>query len=209
MRQSFRIKSNIIEAMEGRISAYILAGGKSSRMGSEKGMVSLVGKPMISYLLNTLSTFGIPIAIISSNPAYKIFGYPVIADLVTEKGPMGGLHTVLSISKSEKNLVVSCDSPLIPKVVFEALLKQHSTQSVTVIHSLERIYPFPGLYSKKLLPEIEERIISGQLKMVQAIEQLSRHYLYLNYILDSDDLWKMANINTQEDLAAIEKKMTL
>lgn len=189
------------------ISIFILAGGKSSRMGSEKGMVSLAGKPMISYLLNTLSAFGIPIVIISSNPVYKIFGYPVIADIVADKGPMGGLHAALFISQSERNLLVSCDSPLIPKVVFEALLKQDSAQNLTVTSTLERIYPFPGLYSRKLLPEIEERIKNERLKMALAIEQLNPQYIPLNYILDSDDLWKMANINTPAELADIEKKM--
>ena len=94
-----------------KYTAIILAGGKSSRMGSDKGLVLLNGKPMISYIIEILKKMQIPIIIISNNENYKQFGLPVFADIIKEKGPLGGIYTGLKNSKTESNIIVSCDVP--------------------------------------------------------------------------------------------------
>ena len=77
------------------ITGVILAGGKSSRMGFDKGLAILNGKPMIQYVIDVFEKLGLDIIIISNSPGYETFGYPIYNDLIPEKGPVGGIYTCL------------------------------------------------------------------------------------------------------------------
>ena len=91
----------------------ILAGGKSSRMGEDKGLVLLNGKPMIQYVIEALKEVVSDIIIISNNASYNKFRIPVYADLIKDKGPVGGIYTGLYHSTTELNFCISCDVPMI------------------------------------------------------------------------------------------------
>jgi molybdopterin-guanine dinucleotide biosynthesis protein A len=189
------------------ISVFILAGGKSSRMGEDKGLVHLAGKPMIEYLLQRLSKLGLSISIITSNVDYQKFGYPIYPDLIPDKGPMGGLYTALSISESSKILLVSCDSPLIPLEVFRALIDISANSNLVVSRSEERIYPFPGVYNQSILFEIEKNLQEDSLKMITAIEKLVPEYLFIDQVIEERDRWKFANVNNMAELKILEGKL--
>ncbi len=79
----------------------ILAGGKSSRMGEDKGLVLLNGKPMIQYVIEALKGVVSDIIIISNNASYNKFGIPVYPDIIKDKGPVGGIFTGLHHSKTQ------------------------------------------------------------------------------------------------------------
>ena len=105
-----------------RITGVILAGGKSSRMGTDKGLLELNGKPLIQYAIDTLKSIGLEIIIISNNSDYEQFGFPVYPDIIPDKGPIGGVYTALSYSSTEKNLIVSCDTPFLSKKLLNYLI---------------------------------------------------------------------------------------
>ena len=89
------------------ISIFILAGGKSSRMGRDKGLVPLKGRPMISYLIDTIVGLDLPVSIISNESGYESFGYPVFPDLVKDKGPLGGILSAFSNTETDHCLILS------------------------------------------------------------------------------------------------------
>ena len=93
--------------------AYILCGGQSRRMGEDKALVSLHGKPMIQYVIDVAEKIAKTVCLIGNNADYQDFGLPVIPDLLLDQGPMGGIYTALKYAQSDRILILSCDIPLI------------------------------------------------------------------------------------------------
>lgn len=99
-----------------KIGCAILAGGKSSRMGTDKALLEYEGKQFIRQIAEELSWFDERIIARGSNGG---FGdelereWTVIPDIYPEHGPIGGLHAVLSACESDALFVVTCDMPLI------------------------------------------------------------------------------------------------
>ena len=81
-----------------QVTGIILAGGKSSRMGEDKGLLLLNNIPMIQYIINVFDTLKIPVMIIANNDNYKQFHLPVYTDIVKDKGPAGGILSALTFS---------------------------------------------------------------------------------------------------------------
>ena len=98
------------------LAAIILAGGRSSRMGTEKGLMPFRGKPMIRHIIDLLQSLDInPIQIITQHGAYEQFELPCYPDLIQNKGPLGGIYSGLVHSTATKNLVLGCDMPFLTK----------------------------------------------------------------------------------------------
>jgi len=77
------------------ITGIILAGGKSSRMGKDKGWVLFRKKPLIDYAVELLGGICQSIVISANNSAYDKLGLPVYHDIIPDSGPMGGIYTCL------------------------------------------------------------------------------------------------------------------
>lgn len=182
------------------IDVFILAGGKSSRMGEEKGLVTLHGKPMIQYLIEATSDLAQSQSIIGHHPDYSQFGIPVLADLIPNNGPLGGIYTALSHCASDRALILSCDSPLIQPETLIKLVAQYSSE-ILVGSIGNRMYPFPGVYPTSLLPQLKENLEANQLK-VQAFILNSTHKLISWDQVCAHCEWEFANINTPEELIA-------
>ena len=174
----------------------VLAGGKSSRMGEDKGLMSLFGKPMIEYVLEEAKILGKPIQIISNNANYKKFGHPVYTDKFKEKGPLSGLYTALTHSDKEYNLILSCDIPYAKSTLFRFILENCEGYDVTLPSKEERIHPLIGVYKKSLTEHFENEINNNRLKILDAIQNLN------GQILDASDFEKInfTNLNSKSDL---------
>src|ERR1041385_1796721 len=102
-----------------KMTGFILAGGKSSRMKEDKGLMLLNRKAIVQYVIDALKPAVKEVIIISNNEVYKQFGYQVIPDLVNDAGPMGGIFTGLSRSNTLYNFFASCDMPFITSEVIQ------------------------------------------------------------------------------------------
>ena len=134
----------------------ILAGGKSSRMGEDKGLALLNGKPMIQHIIEALENSVSDIIIISNNTAYSEFGYPVYSDIIKDKGPVGGIYTGLSHSNTDKNICLSCDVPLISSEFITWLLERSGDSNVTLPKHKNKVHQMIGVYQKSVLPKFKE-----------------------------------------------------
>lgn len=190
-----------------KIPAYILAGGKSTRMGTEKGLVELQGKAFISHIIDVLSPVTKEINIISNNRAYEQFGYPLIPDLIKEKGPMAGIYTGLLHSKEEFNLFLSCDIPLInEKLLLHLITKAQEKNQTTVIQHKELIEPLCAVYKRSELPLINELIEKNELSVRRTLQVLNTQYLQI----EKEDFYHermFSNINSKEELEQLEKEL--
>lgn len=186
-----------------RVEAFVLAGGKSSRMGRDKGMVLLQGKPMISYVLEAFENTKIPVNIIANDVAYRSFEFPVYNDIVAEKGPMGGLLTAFENSESGVVFLVSCDMPLISSEAINRLLELADKDAIVAATVGERVNPLFALYPLSLKQEVEERIASGRLKMTDLILE-NKHTLVPSIAGESPNIFR--NVNNEEELKMTEEK---
>jgi molybdenum cofactor guanylyltransferase len=188
----------------GNISVYIAAGGKSSRMGADKGLMELKGKRMIDYLTETLLSISAPFTIISQNKAYAANGIEVIEDIIPEKGPMGALQTALHHSPTEYILLLSCDSPFVPAMAVEHLASKLTQQEVLLARTMSRINPLFAVYQRTIKSKVDECINRSELKMISLIETCSHEEIDMSEIEKKYPLSFM-NINTPDDVKEILK----
>jgi molybdopterin-guanine dinucleotide biosynthesis protein A len=156
----------------------ILCGGKSSRMQSEKGLVLYQNKPFIEYIIDAVLPISRNIQLITNTNDYDYLPYRKIKDIVTEKGPLGGIYTALVHSESEMNLLLSCDIPLISTEILLELIENHNVNfDVSVFEDANRIHPLIGIYDRNILPVIKKAIENNDLKMLHLLSKVTHQLI--------------------------------
>jgi len=185
------------------ITGIILAGGKSERMGTDKGLLLFKGKPFISHIYEALKPIvGENIVVVSSNEAYDKLRYNRIEDLIADKGPVGGLYTALKQSKTKLNLVLSVDVPMVTTELLEWLLKNHDeSYLMTQVKSLDKASPLIAVYDRALRIPLGELLAGNQLKLQGLIDDINHQ------TLEVPKKWsdQVQNINTNEDYKKLLK----
>jgi molybdopterin-guanine dinucleotide biosynthesis protein A len=189
------------------LTGIILAGGKSSRMGREKGLVDFRGKPLIQYGLDLLSHYTERTLISSSNSDYLSFGFEIIPDPVVGQGPAAGIAAALKSSRSVWNIVIACDLPFLQPELIDCLLENTgSCQAVIPVHN-GVMEPLAGIYHQELAGHFEIAIDSGELALhrillaskakYQDVSQLIQKYplLFTNFYT----LKALDSLNTADD----------
>lgn len=187
----------------------ILAGGRSLRMGEDKGLVLLKNKAMVSHVIDALKPLVSEILIIANTQGYEQFGLKVQPDLQPDCGPMGGLLTGLTHSQTDWNLVLSCDTPFVSTELLAYLQsKAHTQKAILPVHK-GQIEPLIGLYHRSCRTIFTELIKQREFKMRYAVRQLTP--LELNIDAESDFYSERLfdNINTPEALLQAEQHACL
>jgi len=178
-------------------TAVLLAGGKSSRMGSDKGLVEFRKKPMASHILEVVATLFSDVFLISNNDSYKDSGYQVFPDSITDKGPAGGIVSAIEHANSEWIFVVACDMPFI---TMEAILKLYDAKNDSEIClplTKDGIEPLCGFYHSSIHKKLVELIHSDTLKMQLIVKKFNLKLVEFDY---AEKLF--LNFNTRADLEA-------
>ncbi|OFY96881.1 MAG: hypothetical protein A3K10_07320 [Bacteroidetes bacterium RIFCSPLOWO2_12_FULL_31_6] len=183
-----------------KIGAIILAGGKSSRMGTDKGLLLLNGKSMVAYVLDTLKQITDDIIIISNNAAYEVYKVPVYEDLIKDAGPLAGTYTGLIYSKHDKNIVVSCDAPFISVELLNLLIEKRKNYDATIATHFNKTHPIIGIYDKKCVPTFKNELEQNQRKIKIALEKVNLQLIAVNQF----DKKVFTNVNTPIELKEIQ-----
>lgn len=180
----------------------ILAGGKSSRMGQDKGLMQLNGIPMISHVIEKMKEAGInEILIVTNSPSdYQQFGYKTVEDEIKDQGPIAGIYSGLMASKNQNNVILSCDVPFLNQLVLRELMKQHNQAEITITQFEGRLHPLIGIYSRNLIDSAKEHISDGILKMELFIADNNGQIIDLDYLKGRINENSFANINSLKDL---------
>lgn len=180
------------------VNGYILAGGKSSRMGTDKGLMMLNGKATVQHVIEQMQPAVDKVIIVSNNPDYKKFGLEVIGDLIKDIGPAGGIYSALSHANSNYVFIMSCDMPFINSGAIKLLIEKSNQLQITLPEYENRIEPLFGVYSKECLPQLEKLIHQGTIKLQDLVSQFE----LLKVNVDNNELFHESffmNINTKED----------
>jgi len=183
------------------IAVYILCGGRSSRMKTEKGLVEFHGKTFLQWILEAVYPLTENITLVTKNKAYLKFGLPLIPDLLENKGPVGGIYTALNNSNSDINLILSCDIPKITtEIIFELIETAFKSNcDVTILTDGVYDYPLIGCYRKSTFTDFELAIFRNNLKLCALVNSLSCQKIGI----DGPKKKALQNINTKEELLKI------
>lgn len=179
------------------ITGIVLAGGKSSRMGKDKGILELDGKRIVKHVLDALDTVVDEIIIIANNDHYNNLGYPVYEDIIKDCGPMGGIHTGLSFSNTMKNIVLSCDIPFITSKMISYIISESGDYEITVPKHENKLEPLCAVYSKKCADKLKELLEKKEWKMQEALQYFNTQQLRLSGAKEIEK--NFININTPQD----------
>jgi molybdenum cofactor guanylyltransferase len=188
------------------ISAAILAGGRSERMGSiDKAFIKIDEKTILRMMWDVISVIFNDIIIItnSNHKRYQEFTNNVKDDLIPGFGPLSGIHAAIKHSKNSHCFVFACDLPFIDKKNIETqcdiITNNHD---VFVPKHKQGCEPLHSIWSKSCLPHIEKHIISNKtLKISSFISNLNTYYYETDYNL------AFTNINSLQDLENIKIKI--
>tara|TARA_B100001939_G_scaffold71955_1_gene60171 strand:- start:597 stop:1181 length:585 start_codon:yes stop_codon:yes gene_type:complete len=187
------------------ITGIILAGGKSSRMGTDKALFVLNGSTFLDHIIRALEPLVDEILIVSNDERHSKYNLKRVRDTIADAGPISGLHAGLTNSATENNLVMSCDIPLIETSMLEVLL-QNNEDDIDVIQLADanRVHPLIALYKKCSAEHLGKALFDGERKLSTALNGLN-----MKSVLVSDgQAAALTNINTQMDFEKIENGNT-
>lgn len=180
-------------------SVIVLSGGKSRRMGQDKASLLIGKKKFIQHIVEKLKEIGFKDILLCSYPE-AIDGARNVEDIFIGKGPLSGIHAGMSNAKNPDCLVISADTPLVPKSVIKDLVKTHAANSkkATVLEHNGNLYPVLGVYKTDLLNRITE--VLGQEKF--AIKKILDGEEITKYPYNGEALL-IAGCNTPEEYKAL------
>ena len=187
-----------------KYSVVILAGGKSSRMGQDKGLIPFINGSMLDYILSQISDLGNERIIISNEPQnYKKFGLPVYKDVIPDIGALGGIYSALTYALNPYCLLLACDMPFINTELINFMSGLISDFDIVIprLNKEEFAEPFRAFYSKKCIPFIEKQIHFGNRRVISFFDSVSIRFLEREEIqkFDPDEV-TFINTNTPEEL---------
>jgi molybdopterin-guanine dinucleotide biosynthesis protein A len=182
------------------ITGIILAGGKSSRMGTDKGFLKLNGKKFVQYSIDALKPLVSEIIIVSDNPKYDSFGYKRVNDLIKNAGPVSGIYSGLKTSKSIYSLILSCDIPLISREILQKLIDAiDDTSEVIQVESQGKSMPLIALYKRPVKDVFLKLLHHDERRLRIAVNACKTK----NIKLDKEFQFYTLNVNTPNELKAI------
>ena len=184
-----------------KLSGIILAGGKSSRMGSDKALLLYNNKTFLEHVVCAIKPLVDDIIIISNNKEHQIDDCTTIPDLILNSGPIAGIYTGLKHTKTENNLILSCDIPLVQTSILELIIKNNEPdKDVVQIIDDRNSMPLIALYKKRIAPYLLSELNKGERRLVKSINKLNKK----NISVTNDQHNCLININTVADLKTLE-----
>ncbi|MCI8513451.1 MAG: molybdenum cofactor guanylyltransferase [Lachnospiraceae bacterium] len=182
-----------------KVAQLLLMGGKNSRMGRPKALLTWRGKTFFERITEEMRICGPVYISVDKKEHVPACSFPVIEDRYEAIGPMGGLASALEVISEDALFVCACD---MPKVTAELIRKltvylDEDTDAVIVRKENGRLYMTGAVYSKKLLPGLKEQIRKKNYRMRSVLERARVKFLDFEELgLRPDSL---DNINTPED----------
>lgn len=155
-------------------TAYVLAGGRSSRMGADKAFLELAGKALIARAIEKAREAMRDVKIVGDPRKFAAFG-PVIEDIYRDRGPLGGIHAALTNSIADWNLILAVDLPFIPAQFLKYLMAraESSGATVTVPSVGEYFQPLCAVYCKPFLSVANRALSEGKNKIDHLFREVS------------------------------------
>lgn len=191
------------------VTMAIQAGGRSSRMGRDKGLVELAGKPLVRHIIDRLGPLAGEILITTNSPqSYADFGARTAADAQPGAGALDGLLTALESAEGDPVLVVACDMPFASRPLATHLLALSATAEAVVPRPGDEFEPLFAAYRRSCAAAIRRALDAGQRRVISFFPDVRLRVVDAAEARQIDpDPWCFFNVNTPEDLAMAEAQV--
>lgn len=145
------------------LSAIILCGGRSKRMGRQKAFLPYAGKTLVEHCLDLMSELFSEVILVSNNPQdYEQLSANVVRDIVPNRGPLVGILSGLLVASYEHSFVIPCDMPFVDKQLIRSMVRERHRSDMLVYSHAGQIEPLLAVYSKSCIEELEDAIFQGK-----------------------------------------------
>ena len=148
------------------VSAFILAGGKSARMGTDKAFVLLDGRTLLARMLHLARQLTSNVHIIGDPAKFAPFA-PTIEDIFPGCGPLGGIHAALRSSRTDLNVILAVDVPFVSLALLDYLISRatSSNANVTLARAAGGFQPLSAIYRRSFADAAENALLAGHCKI--------------------------------------------
>jgi molybdopterin-guanine dinucleotide biosynthesis protein A len=187
------------------VAAFILAGGKSTRMGTDKAFLPFKGRTLLSRALETAHAITDAVYIVGDTAKFTGLGQ-IISDTFLDSGPLGGIHAALAAHKVEFNLVLAVDLPLVSGDLLTYLLQQarESNAVVTVPRVNGLFQPLCAVYKRDFADPAEQALRAANYKIDPLFRSVETRIISDSELQQagfSDHLF--TNVNTAEEYRSL------
>jgi molybdenum cofactor guanylyltransferase len=181
-----------------RVAGFVLAGGRSSRMGRDKALLPYKCSTLLEHVAGEIYDAAGNVTVIGPLERYAQFNLRVIPDVVADSGPLAGLVTALRDSNTQKTLLVACDMPNVTSAMLRGLLSAAlDSDADAVVCDTGRLHPLCAVYHPRLLTKAESALQQRSLRMLDFLASIQVQ----SYPVADANL--LANLNTPEDALQI------
>jgi molybdopterin-guanine dinucleotide biosynthesis protein A len=178
------------------IGGYVLAGGRSSRMGTDKALLKLAGKPLIAHAVARLRSLCSDVTILGTNPALAPYA-PLLGDIHPGCGPIGGMESALQHSPYAWNLFLAVDMPFLPAAFLRNWMARWTEEAdhparMRIFTAAARPQPGFCLLHRDILPSLSDAILHGDYKLMRAFEVAGRELALPRGVAPGSVLWSRA-----------------
>jgi molybdopterin-guanine dinucleotide biosynthesis protein A len=189
------------------VTGVILAGGRSSRMGSNKALLPYRGGRFIESIYQTLSGLFSDVLLVTNTPEqYDFLPCHTVADRYPDMGALAGLHAGLLHSSSPQIFAVACDMPCLNETLIRGLLARRHLADVVIPESANGLEPLHAVYGKNCLPSMEQSLDANKRRIVSFFPRVRVHTFASHHVATIDgDYSSFSNINTPADYFKLRK----
>jgi molybdopterin-guanine dinucleotide biosynthesis protein A len=190
-----------------KITGIILAGGKNLRMGRNKAFLEINGRRIIDRTKSLFLEIFDEVLLVTNSPLdYLDLNLRTVADLIPEKGSLGGIYTGLFHSSHTHAFVAACDMPFLNPGLIGRLIQLAPDHDIVIPKTEDGLQPLHAVYSQRCLPFMEELLRQENLKIIDFFQKVKKREVPPEEILPFDPrLSSFRNVNTPEDLEEIQR----
>jgi len=196
------------------LTVAVIAGGHSSRMGTDKSFVPMLGKPLIEHVIARVVDLNQDETIVITNRPdnYAYLNLPMFADIVSDKGALGGIYTAIYHSQNEHTLCIACDMPFLNPDLLRYMIDLRDSDGGPYDVIVPKVDDHPqglhAIYSKACLAPIRKDIDADRLKVIGFYDRVRVRYLEpAEYTRFDPHRLSFHNINTPDELQAARQLM--
>jgi molybdenum cofactor guanylyltransferase len=187
------------------VTGIILAGGKSLRFGRNKAVEVIGGETLVARVIKNLSPVTNRIVVVTNgdnNSFSNIKSIEVAADIYPAKGPLGGIYTGLSASKTVTNIVVACDMPFLNTTLLKYMIGLlPGFDAVIPRWTNNQIEPLHGIYSTNCMRVMKDHLENNRLSISDYLNQIRVLYFEEKEFKKFDpEFLSFFNVNNQADI---------
>ncbi|HRL14243.1 MAG TPA: molybdenum cofactor guanylyltransferase, partial [Aggregatilineales bacterium] len=194
--------------VEDAVTVAVLAGGASRRMGADKSLAELAGKPLIQHVLACVQQLNMPVVLVTDKPEqFSQFQIEMVSDILPGNGSLGGIYSALMSSTTPFTLCVACDMPYLNVTLLTYLLSLRIGFDAVVPMINNQPQGLHAIYHRRAAAPIRDLMNRNELRISGVFDHLRVRLVGEAAIRAIDpELRSFTNLNTPEELARLRRE---